>query len=355
MLPADSLSSSQAEVPAWGKSLAAEAWRTLLLGIVVLTPLFAFSLRAQDNTALLDSAPFGFRCGMSAEQVIGSVGKAAVKESPGGLLQLVTAVKPNSAFASYSLLIVPKRGVVMINALGFNAGSSKGADLHGAFASAQDGLTRIYGAPAQSLDLAGDATFWVVGAKAAPSEAGPRHWAAVWNLRPPSKELVQGIVLDAEQASGFFFLSYECAAIEGISEQLKDAALSQTAVRTAFLPTTSPPIETAPATAAEHQVRYEVTATYYGLKLPVDIAYRDAAGKTVKVSSQVPWTLTFAAQPGQPLSLSAANTIDYGYIRCAIYLDGVLLKKDSDWGVGTVEVKANAVPARAVTHTEPSR
>lgn len=339
--------------------LGSRAYRNCALALVLVAPLFALHLRAQENTgnsAPLGFAPFGFRCGMTPEQVDGSAGKGTAKESPGGLVQLTTAPYPDPVFHSYSLVLAPKRGVVMINALGFNPGAAQEAGLRAAFTSVRDQLSKIYGAPAQDLDLAGNATFWVLGEQNAAPDPGPRHWAAVWNLSPPLKEHIQGIVLDAEQASGYFFLSYECAGIESVPEQVKTAALSQSAVPMAFLPRTSPHIEDAPrAVTVGHQVRYEVTANYYGVKVPVDVAYLDAAGATVKVHAQVPWSFTFTSQPGQSLSLSASNPIDYGYIRCAIYLDGALLRSDSDWGVGTVEVKANATPAKAVTHAEPSR
>jgi hypothetical protein len=290
---------------------------------------------------------------MTGPQIIRLVGKTAVKESPEGLLELATAARPDSVFVSYSLVVTPKQGVVMINALGFNANATPGADLHHAFTGLRDRLYGIYGAPDQNLDLAGNATFAVFGGENAAADSGPRHWVAVWNLRPPLRQHIQGVVLDAEQASGFFFLSYQCAGIEAVSEKVKVSALSQAAVPTAFLPTSSPPAEAAPAAAdtststpgTGHQVLYKVTTTY--ITVPVDITYRNAAGETQKAHAKAPWTFTFTGQPGQALSLSVSDPIDYGYIECAIYVDGVLLSWDKDWGVGTISAQGKVPPDRA--------
>ena len=218
-----------------------------MLAFVVLPLLFAFNLRAEDPAAGLDSAPFGFRCGMTGPQVIRLVGRTAVKKSPEGFLELATAAKPDSVFVSYSLVVSPKHGVVMINALGFNANASPDADLHHAFIDLRERLYGIYGAPDQNLDLIGNSSFAVFGGENAAADPGPRHWVAVWNLMPPPRQHIQGIVLDAEQASGFFFLSYQCAGIEGVSEKVKVSALSQSSVPTAFVPTSSPPAMAAPA------------------------------------------------------------------------------------------------------------
>jgi hypothetical protein len=328
-----------------------------MLAFVVLPLLFAFNLRAEDPAAGLDSAPFGFRCGMTGPQVIRLVGRTAVKKSPEGFLELATAAKPDSVFVSYSLVVSPKHGVVMINALGFNANASPDADLHHAFIDLRERLYGIYGAPDQNLDLIGNSSFAVFGGENAAADPGPRHWVAVWNLMPPPRQHIQGIVLDAEQASGFFFLSYQCAGIEGVSEKVKVSALSQSSVPTAFVPTSSPPAMAAPAVAGTstsasastpetgHQVLYKVTTTY--IKVPVDITYRDAAGETQKVQAKAPWTFTFTGQPGQALSLSVSDPIDYGYIECAIYLDGVLLSWNKDWGVGTISAQGKVPPDRA--------
>src|ERR1022692_499801 len=206
--------------------------------LAVLPMLFAPSLFAQGGEAVLGASPFGFQCGMTAEQVKGIAGKTTLEEPLGGLkkLELNAVPHPHSAFVSYSLIITPEQGVVMINAKGFNPGPSPSAELRDAFADIQGVLSNIYGKPIQNLDLSGDDAFSILGQTAAVS-SGPRHWAAVWDLRPPLPNLIQSIVINAEQASKFFYLSYECNGIEGISDSTKAAVLAQASVPTAFLPT----------------------------------------------------------------------------------------------------------------------
>lgn len=200
----------------------------------------AGSTPAAGADPILGFQPFGLQCGMTAEQVIRIAGTAGVKQSPGGVLELTSTPHPHSGFVSYSAAATPKQGVVMINARGFNASASATAELHDTFIDIRETLSRIYGAPSQSLDLSAGATFWVMGTEKKAGNSGPRHWAAVWDLRPPYPRHIQSIILDAEQGSKFFLLSYECDGIEGVSKSAKAAAVAQTSVPTAFLPTPNP-------------------------------------------------------------------------------------------------------------------
>ena len=59
-------------------------------------------LFAQDT-----SGPFGLHMGMTPEQVIQIVGKDAVKEIKGDILNLYTVPKPHPAFEFYSLVFSP--------------------------------------------------------------------------------------------------------------------------------------------------------------------------------------------------------------------------------------------------------
>jgi len=314
--------------------------------LAVLPTLFASSLLAQGGEAVLGANPFGFQCGMTAEQVKGMAGKSTLEEPLGGLkkLELTTAPHPHSAFVSYSLIVTPEQGVVMINAKGFNPGSSSAAELRDVFADIQGALSRIYGKPTQNLDLSGDDAFWIVGQTAVSSS--PRHWAAVWDVTRPSRNHLQSIILNAEQASNYFFLSYECDGIEGISDSTKAAVLDQTSAPTAFLPTarrstpkanavvTATPTSITPRTG--HQIQYKVEGSYTKI---ASLTYRNATGGTDQITVALPWTLTFTALPGQFVYLSAQNKQDYGSIECFIYLDDVPVKRavaNTEYGIATV-------------------
>lgn len=72
-----------------------------------------------DRAAL--SGPFGFRSGMSREQIVQAVGKENVaaidSDALGGVTMFVsTAPKPHAAFTDYVLDVSPERGLLRIEA-----------------------------------------------------------------------------------------------------------------------------------------------------------------------------------------------------------------------------------------------
>ena len=92
--------------------------------------------------------------------------------------------------------------------------------------------------------------------------------------------------------------------------------------------------------AGGHQIQYKVSGSY-----KASLTYRNAMGGTDQMKVSLPWTLTFAGMPGQFAYLSAQNTEDWGTIECAIFLDGVLVRRatsNSPYGIATV---SGTVPA----------
>ena len=96
--------------------------------LAALPTLVVPSLLAQGGEAILGANPFGFRCGMTAEQVVDLVGKDAVKEAPDDVpaalrergfrsLRTAMAPQPYPAFGSYSLIVSPQQGVAEITAV----------------------------------------------------------------------------------------------------------------------------------------------------------------------------------------------------------------------------------------------
>jgi hypothetical protein len=85
-----------------------------------------------------------------------------------------------------------------------------------------------------------------------------------------------------------------------------------------------------------HQVQYNVDGSHVN---SASLTYRNATGGTNQMTVKLPWTLTFAGQPGQFVYLSAQNTDDWGSIECTILLDGVPVRRadsNSPYGIASV-------------------
>lgn len=113
------------------------------------------------------AGPFGFEKGMTQEQVIKLVGRAAVKEiknvdgSPDiVIVELNTAPKAHPSFESYRLFITPEKGIVKIVALGTDINTNSfGAEVHNQFIETRDAIARIYGS-GETLDSLISGSIW---------------------------------------------------------------------------------------------------------------------------------------------------------------------------------------------------
>lgn len=78
--------------------------------------------------------------------------------------------------------------------------------------------------------------------------------------------------------------------------------------------------------SASVTVRYEVT----GSAESVNIDYLDSNGDLAIVNGQgVPWEITFSANKGDQVYLSAKRTGETGTVTVKIYKDGTLLDEDT--------------------------
>ncbi|MCK5132244.1 MAG: hypothetical protein KAR40_08860 [Candidatus Sabulitectum sp.] len=78
-------------------------------------------------------------------------------------------------------------------------------------------------------------------------------------------------------------------------------------------------------------VEYKVTGTVE----TADIDYIDANGKLAIINNvKIPWSLSFTADRGHAVFLSAKNTGTAGTVAVAIYSDGNVLDEDTSTGSG---------------------
>lgn len=83
-------------------------------------------------------------------------------------------------------------------------------------------------------------------------------------------------------------------------------------------------------------VEYKVTGTAE----TVDIDYIDANGKLAIINNvELPWSLTFTADKGDAVFLSAQRTDDTGTVTVTIYSDGDVLAEDTSTGSAAAEAE----------------
>jgi hypothetical protein len=246
------------------------------------------------EAGILSPSPFGFRFGMTAEQIIGLVGRNAVAETKGDVLVLTTAPRPHAAFDSYTLIISPETGLLWIEGHRNHAKTDRtGVETHDAFVEIRDAIGVRFGPPALVSSLMDR---WEEG-----KSGLPRGMRAI-------------VVVGSE------LLSYES---DGLAAYLASKK----------------PIASGPK-STEHQVRYSVTGSSTGNYVQrASLTYRNASGGTDQMTVALPWSMTFTVQPRQFVYLSAQNTDDFGSLECIIYLDDVPVKRaasNTAYGIATV-------------------
>lgn len=162
--------------------------KCLKASVLALSSLFAFSLQAEGGAVVLNRSPFGFQCGMTAEQIIHLVGKIALKESQGDALTLATAPRPNSAFESYRLIISPEKGLLWMG-----GHAPRGVEGYDSFINMRKAVSRVYGAPGRASE---------------DNSSGFRM--AMWDLKSTLPNGVTAIVLDDLEDKDPLLLIYEC-------------------------------------------------------------------------------------------------------------------------------------------------
>jgi hypothetical protein len=113
-------------------------------------------------SSVFAQGPFGFRAGMTRDQILNLVGKGAVvaADTKDDALALNTAPKPHSAFEEYVLTIAPQGGLVRVTAVGKNISTSVyGAELHSQFVDIRDAIAATYGTP-KTYDYLKSGSIW---------------------------------------------------------------------------------------------------------------------------------------------------------------------------------------------------
>ncbi len=258
--------------------------------------------QSPSDEPVLGSAPFGFQCGMSSEQVLHLVGKGAVKGSHGDRLVLSTAPRTLPLFDSYSLALSPEKGVLAIEGR-----SSSNMGLSQTFGKLRDSIANIYGTGITTT-------------------TGPSSLSAIWRLTTIRMGNISDILLmtkpttDAERAAGSpsLLLSYVC---DGVDFQPSYPG-----------PATSPVVIS--SRSVSHEIRYFVDGNGQA-----SLTLQNASGGTQQITVSLPWSYTFTAGEGQFVYLSAQKAQSSGVIETTIYLDDVPVKRaasNSAYGIATV-------------------
>jgi len=151
----------------------------LLLSLLIVS---ATTLSAQQTFPT--PKPFGFEAGMTREQVLKLVGKAAIADdsNPEGPI-FNTAPSPHPDFGMYSVVISPTHGIVKVIAIGNTIKTNdEGDELQAKFQEIESGLMAKYGPPTVTIDSVqgGDANkepqYWML-----MLSQGERTLEAIWN------------------------------------------------------------------------------------------------------------------------------------------------------------------------------
>ena len=107
------------------------------------------ALGALAGIALAQPAgPFGLHRGMTQEQLIQIVGKAAIKEVKDDRITVLTVPKPPPAFEYYSLSFSSDAGLLHVVAYGRDIRTNVfGEAVRDSFSTILDALSRTYGKP----------------------------------------------------------------------------------------------------------------------------------------------------------------------------------------------------------------
>lgn len=167
---------------------------------------------AQDNLSV-PPEPFGFKMGMTQNQVIALVGKDAIKEEKEGVLTLSTAPKPYPDFTEYLLVFSPKQGLLKVGAVTKEMNSDdEGDQLRDEFNKIVAAVANKYGKP-QMTDFIrnqdeADQKFWMMSLL-----DKERTLEADWNYKKSRGGNTEtGISVEVNPisiSSGLIFIGYE--------------------------------------------------------------------------------------------------------------------------------------------------
>jgi hypothetical protein len=100
------------------------------------------------------ATPFGFATGMTKQQVIAKLGKAAVMTDSGVAVTFNTAPNPHPDFEVYACSFSPEKGLLKVVAISRDIRTSDdGSELQSKFHSVRDALADKYGKPEKDFDF----------------------------------------------------------------------------------------------------------------------------------------------------------------------------------------------------------
>jgi hypothetical protein len=118
------------------------------------------SVQAQPNI-VGSPEPFGFRSGMSKEEVLSLVPPECVLKDEGDSLQLSTAPKPHDDFQIYVVSVSPSTGLCQVVGLSKDITTNVyGEAIKDKFSELKAALSKRYGNPANTYDFLREGSIW---------------------------------------------------------------------------------------------------------------------------------------------------------------------------------------------------
>jgi hypothetical protein len=170
----------------------------------------AFVLLVLSSTAAWATGPFGFECGMTKDQIAGTIGKRAIRQYNRKTPNLFLATKapsPHPAFPVYLLLITPEKGLVKITAVTSDIRTkSSGEQVKAQYEDIQRALVSTYGQGKVFDDLKDVDNDWMKDLN-----KKEREVYTLWEFKKPRNH-IETIALEAKGLNGrtgYVMLSYE--------------------------------------------------------------------------------------------------------------------------------------------------
>jgi len=105
--------------------------------------------------------PFGFKLGMTKEQIVAALGADAVQKDDGDTLILSKAPKPHPDFSFYLVCVSPSKGFAKVRAVSHEIESNSfGGAIKEKFQETKTALAGKYGKPAQVADGLLSGSIW---------------------------------------------------------------------------------------------------------------------------------------------------------------------------------------------------
>ena len=168
---------------------------------------------------------FGFKAGMTEEQIIEIIGRKALSKVDGDLYTFSTAPTPHPEFEEYLCAISPQKGLLKVVALSVDIETNTfGETLKDSYAGIQTGVSKTYG-KGESFDTLEDGSLWT----------NPEDWmmgllkkdrklVTYWQPTTPQDHItivsLEAIALSTEK--GYLRPAYEFEGWEAYMDKKKD-------------------------------------------------------------------------------------------------------------------------------------